>query len=181
MVLNSMADMLTEYVDRLLFSAGHDEEDDIEIEKYDLYDDYSPAPKKGVEEDIFDEPAESREGKAQNMLYAYEFMIRESAVEAPPAPVTVVDAPRRHWQQVVAPPAQVEVTAPALPPPKETKAKKAKSNKKAKKASHLPRALALNKASTPAAPAASTSPAKPKSNRLARKQSSRAAPVSVRV
>ena len=177
MVLDSMADMLKSYVDSLLFSAGlDDEEDDIapRSEKYDLFDDYSP--KKGMEQDIFDEPADSREGKAQDMLFAYEFMIRETAVEAPLAPV---DAPRRHWQQVVAT-APVEFAAPALPPPKkEVKAKKYKA-KKAKKASHLPRALALNKASTPTA-AATTSPVKPKSNRLARKQSSRAAPVSVRV
>lgn len=141
---------------------------------------------KMVDYDFYDDDI-----SAQDKLYAYEHIIRESSVEnlpthdlPPPAEMTEAPA-RKHWQQTLTSTTSEPLPAPASPAKAATKAAKKSAAKKPKKekaapspskakAAQVPRAVALNKASTP-------SPAKsPAKAKLAKKASARIA-VSVRI
>lgn len=195
-VLDAMTSALCDFLDVHYFHADLTHDDMAANAKAEeMYmDDIQPDGGKGKGKKI-DYDSYDYDVTAEARLYAYEHIIRESAIEqfpthdlAPPAEVTTA-TPRKHWQHTRATDLHEPVPLPASPTPvkaaakaKKSAAKKPKKEKAAKaapspskeKAAKVPRAVALNKASTPAS---AKSPTKAK---LAKKASARIA-VSVRI
>lgn len=197
MVLDAMTDALCTFLDTHYFLGNPNHDDMVANSKAEelLMDDIDPKGGKGgkganlAEDDGWFAETDS----AENMLHAYEHIIREGGMMLPthdlPPPVDIFDVTTvetHEATQQMAPAAPVLATpSEPLPPPATPVAKAAKANKKAAAktkpakakappANAVPRAVALNKAAAPKA-------AKAKAvTRLAKKASARIA-VSVRI
>jgi hypothetical protein len=196
-VLDAMTDALVGFLDTYYFmgSPTHDEQvASAKAEEMYMDDDIDPEGGKRKGSKVVEDDFYAEVDSAQNMLYAYEHIIREGAMldlpthDMPSPPAAVEAAPveaRKHWQQM-APPSISATPAEPLPAPVASPAKAAKANKKAAKSkgtkakaasttpAAVPRAVALNKAAAPKPAKAKAAP------RLAKKASARLA-VSVRI